>query len=290
MKPPRSAPVLAFTAEPDAEVPVALPPTAVARGGEQPVAQGIDLAGKPKLTLLIGAGRTGKTTLARWIGEKAAGEKQDVALAAADPLNRSLANYFENVAQPDGNDPAATAAWLERLFGHVMNNPASVVLDLGGGDTSLGMVLRAAPDLPQMMAEAGCPMVALYVLGPRVDDLAAPAAMDALGFRPEARAIVLNEGVAEATLAREDAFGRVLRHSAYRAAIDGGAVPLWMPRIAGSAAGEVEGKRLSFHAAAAGISPPDRKVVPMGPFDRSRVRRWLADMKREFAGVASWMP
>ncbi len=282
----RTAPAM----EAEDESPIALPPGTQAAAALTPSVSEIDLSGQPKAILLIGAGRTGKTTLARWMAETAIAADRAPILAAADPLNRSLAKYFDGVAQPATAEPAATAAWLEKLLSHLMAEPTSAIMDLGGGDTSLTAVLRGVPDLAETMEAAGIPVVALYLCGSRIDDLAAVANMEAAGFKPKARAIVLNESLGEQALTREEAFAAVLRHSAYRKAVDGGCVPLWMPRIHGGAAAEVENKRISFAMARDGQQPEGRTVAPLGPFNRSRIRTWLNTMEREFAPVRNWMP
>jgi len=53
---------------------------------------------------------------------------------------------------------------------------------------------------------------------------------------------------------------------------------------------EIEAKRLGFMQAAEGKSPEGRSVTPLGPFDGSRVRRWLAEMKAELAPISTWAP
>ena len=88
----------------------------------------------------------------------------------------------------------------------------------------------------------------------------------------------------------DEAFASVTRHSAYRAAIARGAVPLSMPRLEPEVAQEIEVKRLQFGAARDGQVPPGAKFAPIGSFNRSMVRRWLVRMEEEFAPVASWLP
>ena len=89
---------------------------------------------------------------------------------------------------------------------------------------------------------------------------------------------------------REDAFARVTRHSAYRAAVARGAVEVWMPRLDATVAQELEAKRLGFTQARDAVSPEGRKIMPLGPFDRARVRAWLDAMNTEMAPILSWLP
>jgi hypothetical protein len=120
--------------------------------------------------------------------------------------------------------------------------------------------------------------------------LTALTGMEAMGFQPTATAIVCNEGRGDPTTPREETFARILRHSVYRAAVARGAVPLWMPLLDPAVAADIEAKRLHFADARDGIVPEGRKVTPLGPFDRSRIRQWLAALEAEFGAIRSWMP
>jgi hypothetical protein len=289
--------VLQFTArrnlEGEEEHPVGLPPASSSFAAAPPAVSAIDLTGKPKVWFAIGPGRSGKTTLLRWACEMSAGRGAYPIAAAADPQNRSLKNYIENVEEPPTNDAATTARWLEALLRHVMNDKAetrSALVDLGGGDTSLQKVLTALPTLASDMDAAGVTPVAVYALGSRVDDLASLASFEALGFKPAATVLVLNEGLADALTERDDAFARVVRHSVYRAARARGAVQVWMPRLDAAVAQELEAKRIGFAQARDAVAPEGRKVAPLGPFDRSRVRVWLEAMNAEMAPILSWLP
>src|SRR6185312_14962146 len=138
------------------------------------------------------------------------------------------------------------------------------VLDMGGGDTALASLLRLSPGFAQAMEEAGVAPVAAFLLGPRVDDLAVLHSLRTQGLRPKATALILNEGRVEQGAQPEEAFARVLRHSAFRAAVEDGAAVIWMPRLdPPDLAQEIEAKRLQFSAARDGITPPGRTVTPL---------------------------
>jgi hypothetical protein len=272
------------------EVPVGLPPTLAMQPGVVAPVSTIDLTGKPKVWFAIGPGRAGKTMLLRWAAEMSANQGGSAIVAAADPQNRSLKNYLDGVAEPPTNDASATSRWLEALLRHVMDEKTSALVDLGGGDTALHKLLTTVPDLADALDAAGVVTVAVYTLGPRVDDLAALASFEALGFRPAATVLVRNEGLADPMLEREEAFARVTRHSAYRAAVARGATEVWMPRLDPAVTQEIEAKRLSFMQARDGLQPEGRKVAPLGPFDRSRVRHWLTLMEAGLNPIMSWLP
>jgi len=256
---------------------------AAARSETRPAAApAIDLTGQPKVLMAIGTGGTGKTTLLRWVCEKAF-ERDDgtqLMLATVDPVNRELAQYFADTVSPTTKD---AAAWLERLLVKIVDTKWSAAIDFGGGDTSLPKLVEEVPDLLAVMDEAAIAPVAMYLLSPRVDDLTPLSEMQEAGFQPKATALVLNEGRVDTSrdVARE--FALLRRHPVYRAAIERGAVEVWMPRL--YAAQHIEARRISYRQAVDGAGTP-----PLGIFDRSRVHRWLAAMDTAFAPIASWMP
>jgi len=252
-----------------------------------PSGQALDLTGKAKAIMAIGLGATGKTTLLRWLCERALERGEDeLALATVDPVNRELGHYFPAAMVPPTQDPAQVTAWLEQLLAMILETGKSAALDFGGGDTTLARLLTEVPDLQQMMESAGVEPVALYPLTPRSSDLTPLAAMTKVGFRPKATALILNEGRADSTRAPLQEFGQIRRHSVYKSAIAQGAVEIWMPRL--YAATAIEDRRSGFRQAVNGETP--QGSLGLGPFDRSRTRHWLAAMEEAFAPIASWLP
>jgi hypothetical protein len=277
--------------EGEKEIPVG--PTAI-RGLEAapvlPPVAAIDLGDRPKALFVMGPGRSGKTTLLRYIMEVVQPGRPAPLAAALDPQNRSLATFLNDVAQPPSTDPVAVARWAEELLGFIMAEQQSALLDMGGGDLSMGKLLDDVPDLVASLEEAGVPPVAFYTLSPRVDDLGVLASYEAQGFQPRATALILNAGLADPTVPREEAFARVLRHSAFQAAVVRGAVPIWMPRLDATVASEIEGKRLRFGQARDGQFPNDQPGAVLGPFNRSRVRKWMTEMDAALSPIRSWLP
>ena len=203
-----------------------------------------------------------------------------------DRTNATLASYFDGVQRPPDGDESSVASWLEKLLTFIMAQKVSAYIDLGGGDTTLRRLVAEVRDLVAMMEDAGVAVVAAYMLGPQTDDLSPLATLEKAGFQPAATALVLNEGLIEASLPREEAFARVLRHSAFREAMARGAAALWMPRLL--PIGEIEARRVLFGQAATGIVREGRRQTPLGPFDQGRTRGWLDTMRAEFAPVRSW--
>ena len=246
-------------------------------------AQGVDLSGQARIIFVIGRGKTGKTTLLRWMAEQALDETRPFLMADIDPTNASFSSYFPNVSRPTGYDPVEVREWLLRFIAYALEQKTTAIIDLGGGDTALRSLLTEMPTVFSDIAAAGLAPVALYMCGPQPDDLAPIVTLSSHGFAPDARAIVFNEGVADAGLPREQSFADVVDHPVVQNEIQDGALVLWMPRLFAAAA--VENRRASFGAARDG-----QTEVALNMFDRTRVRAWLDAMAHRFSGVRSWMP
>ena len=204
-------------------------------------------------------------------------------MADIDPTNPTFSTYFNGVSRPDTANQAALRDWLQEFMEFAIAGQHTAIIDLGGGDTILRTIAGEMPGFDAMIEEAGQSMVMFYLLGPHPEDLTPAATLAALGFKPRARAFVLNEGVAPTGQAREQAFARVLSANVYRDETAAGALTLWMPRL--HAADAVEARTASFVAARDGRTEP-----PLGVFNRSRINHWMRAMDEQFAGVTSWMP
>jgi hypothetical protein len=250
---------------------------------EPPPAQGIDLTGRNKIIFAVGRGKTGKTTLLRWMAETALAAGRPFLMADIDPTNASFASYFEGVSRPDTDDPAGVNRWLQAFIEYAVKHQTTAMIDLGGGDTTLRTLATEMPGFAQQIEEAGLVPVNFYLAGAQPDDLAPIATLAERGFSPRARAVVLNESTAELGLSRQQGFMRVVRNRVLLDQLRSGAINLWMPRL--HAAEAVESRRSTFAAARDGRTTP-----PLGLFDRARVKSWLEAMDRQFQGVQSWMP
>ena len=248
---------------------------------------GVDLSSKKKVIFFVGRGKTGKTTLIRWLSEIALASDSTFLMADMDPTNDTFSKYIDGVARPsDAGDPVLSLKWLDKLLQHAMAEEMSVLVDLGGGDTTLRRLVAQLPDLVTMFETAGFAVVVFYTVGPQEEDLSPMATLEGLGLRPSATAIVLNEGLVEVGEARDTAFARILRHSVFEDAVNLGAIPVWMPKLLPAA--QVEVRRLHFQDAAAGHVGTGK--TPLGPFDRARVGTWLNAIDANFDGIKTWLP
>ena len=284
---PNPAPAFSFAAGDDTGPELAILGATRKASASIEAMSGVDLSGKKKIVFWIGRGKTGKTTGIRWAAEAAILTGTTLLMADMDPTNDTFSKYIDNVARPpEASDPALSLKWLDKLLQHALEHRLSLLVDLGGGDTTLRRLVEQLPDLVEMAEAQGFAIVLFYTAGPQEEDLSPLATMEGLGFRPSATAIVLNEAMADLGDSPLQAFARVLRHSAFVTAVGRGAVPIWMPRLL--PAQQVEIRRLHFRDAAAG--EVGQGNTPLGPFDRSRVLNWLQAMDANFAGIRTWLP
>jgi hypothetical protein len=255
-------------------LPLPLPPDPAREAAAH--AAGIDLSGKAKCWFFIGRGRTGKSSLARYVAETSAAAGGEAAIAAVDPINRSLRSFLDGVLEPPSSDPAEIKIWLRQLIEFLMENRHSGLIDLGGGDTSLLALLRDMPDLTDIMSGAGVEPVAIYMAGTDQHDLTPMAMASKAGFNPRASAIVLNELHGR----RETDFDQVMDHPAYQEAVSRGALQLWMPLLTPEAARVIDTNHWRYLDAKA----------KLGPFYASAVHSWLRRLGAEMECVESWFP
>ena len=87
------------------------------------------------------------------------------------------------------------------------------------------------------------------------------------------------------------AFDALRRQAAYKAALDRGAVELWMPALEPqSLALQIEQQRLQFHQARDGDVPAGRNASYISALERVMIREWMTRMDEEFAAVDTWLP
>jgi hypothetical protein len=255
--------------------------------GPAAVKVGKDLSEKKKVIFWVGRGKTGKTTGIRWMAERALASGETMIMADMDATNDTFSRYFSKVARPpEAADPAIALKWLDKLLQHVLQHELSLLVDLGGGDTTLRRLVSELPDMVEMFEARGFAVVLFFTMGPQEEDLSPLATLEGLGFRPTATAIVLNEAMVEVGDTRNSAFARISGHSAFKAALGRGALVIWMPKLL--VAQQVETRRLPFQDAADGKQGQGQ--TPLGPFDRARVLHWLEAMDANFSGIKSWLP
>jgi hypothetical protein len=247
-----------------------------------------DLTTFATLWQLVGEGNTGKTVVARYLIERMGDAVDRSVIAALAPGNRNLTDFAPGTLQPPSTDPVATADWATKRLLAMRKMRAGGVWDFGGGDSSLRMMIHAQPDMAERAEEDGLAIVAAYLLTPRLDDLVFLKTYERMGYRPRATALILNLGKAD----KPSAFADIRRQPEYKAAIDRGAVELWLPPLPQNVALAIEKARCLFAHARDGEVPAGKRAPDISLIERSMVREWLIRVEAEFHEIeqSGWMP
>lgn len=247
-------------------------------------AQKTIVSGKTKIIFFIGRGRTGKSTNIRYhIAQLARKQKNFIALDA-DKTNPVLGQYIGGVGMPPSYEDEAIASWLSETILSAIPHGIHVLVDFGGGDTSLAYVVRFLPHIVGSIEQMGGAVVTCCALGTSVDDLSPFANLYNLGFRPTATAFLFNE--AAAPTLHPSSFADIQAHSFYRRLTDEhAAVSLLIPAL--KVAQAVEARRLNFFDAKEGAQP-DTQAPPLRLFEQLILGGWLANMEQVYQPVGSW--
>jgi hypothetical protein len=149
---------------------------------------------KPKLFTALGRGARGKSTLLKFLVQRAQEQGRDVVIADVDRTNPSLSALFEGVVSPPSADDRDVKEFLAEFIEAQIEKKFTSVVDLGGGDLILKQVARETQLVPFLLRHGITP-VAVHLIGTDIDDLAYlhEVEQDAV-FAPAATIIVLNEG------------------------------------------------------------------------------------------------
>lgn len=231
--------------------------------------------------VLFGRGKTGKSTVARLLAERAREAGRDFALADAERTTDRirLADFYEGVLAPEFTTEVEIAEWYDALVNAAVDDKVPVILDTAGGDTTFLDFARSV-DLCELLAEQGIDPVAVHVLGSDPNDLVMLRAAVAAGFRPAHTILVLNDvdGRGATTLLRQKVFERITGDRTYADAIKAGAKVVHLGKL--PCMWRLVRDKWTFAQAARDLSLTDRQ----------RLVVWRRQAEAELAGVSEWLP
>jgi len=252
-----------------------------------------------RLVFTFGRGTRGKSFWARWAIDRALNAGRDIVIGDFDRQNQSLRTLYGDArcTVPAGAEDADVEEGLRDLAEAAMEQPRTGIVDFGAGDTTLRRVSRKLGGFARFLEENRVGCTAVHVFGPSLDDLAVlkdlepqPKARDELErqgvFAPRSTILVLNEALVPPGSSPERSYKPLISHPVFQAAVERGAVPVFMPRL--DVAREIELKRLGFIAAEAGQPGPDGTRI--GPWNRSLIRTWRQTMETIHQDVLGWLP
>ena len=271
-----------------------------ANAATDPGAQGLTAPAadaRGTIDVLLGRGRTGKTTWARWAIERARAAGRTVTVADGDRNNATLGSFYPDASSPVASDDVTVTAWMEELAEGVIGTRGRLILDMGGGDRSFATVAERHGFNDVLPAE-GVDLTAWYFLAGGRDDFETLVFMEQRGFAPPRTAIVLNEGLAPAVPAGQDPFAAALRSKDVRKVLDRGARLLRMPAVPLATMVEADNLYVGIREAANGGVPKGDDGLPhpdarsLNLWRRNELKRWLAQMEEQHtaAGLIEWLP
>lgn len=239
----------------------------------------------PKLVIGFGRGFGGKSTVLSEIAWRAQSQGRGVIVADFDARSKTLAGLFPDAEVPPTEELPDVKSAFTKLLNRMTKEKKSAVVDFGGGDRFMlefGRDLR----LVEFCARRGIEPVAIYVLGPEVEDLRHCLSIYEAGyFRPERVIICMNEGVIREGRTVIGAFEQTVKDPGFQKMISDGAQPLLLTRLPCMDLVKDGGK--NFYEAASGVSDE-----PLDPVEEFMLSDWLEDMeaKRVKLGIADWLP
>lgn len=239
----------------------------------------------PKLVIGFGRGFGGKSTVLSEIAWRAQSQGRGVIVADFDARSKTLADLFPGAEVPPTEELPDVKAAFSQLLNRMTKQKKSAVVDFGGGDRFMlefGRDLR----LVEFCARRGIEPVAIYVLGPEIEDLRHCLSIYQAGyFRPERVIVCMNEGVIREGRTVIGAFEQTMKDPGFQQMISDGAKPVLLTRL--PCMDLVKGTKQNFYEAASGDGDD-----PLDPVEEFMLSDWLEDMeaKRQRLGVASWLP
>lgn len=227
---------------------------------------------RPRLIVLFGRGRVGKTTFARLLVDRAheAG-RMEFAIADADRTNATMAAFYQNVVQPVESDDQAVLEFFDDLINAQVEDRATVLLDTRGADPTFP-TFAASLDLVATLTEHAIIPVAMHLIGPDPDDLSVLREVEARkAYCPPQTILVLNGAPLRA-------FDKVQKDAALKGAVKRGAIVVHIPRLL--CMDEITENRWTFTQAA------DKLKFT----DKHRLFQWRKMVDEALAPVVAYLP
>lgn len=239
----------------------------------------------PKLVIGFGRGSSGKSTLLSETAWRAQNQGRGVLVADFDARSKTLADLFPSAEVARSEELPDVKAEFSKILNRMSKEKTSAVIDFGGGDR---FMLEYGRDLHlvEFCRRRGIEPVAVYVLGPEVEDLRHCLSIYEAGyFRPERFILAMNEGVIREGKTLIGAFERTILDPGFQKMVSDGAKSLLITKLA--CMDMVKARKLNLYDAAIGEG-----VDPLDPVEEFMVWKWLEDLeaKRQKLGIADWLP
>lgn len=245
------------------------------------------------LAVRHGRGRTGGSTFADFLIQRARRERRDIIVGDGDRRNATLAGLYPpgsagGASQPSSDQTPDVKDWIGQLVGQMVEDQSSLIFDLGGGDQALAEFCREL-SLSEFCESVGVAPLSIYMMGPDVEDFEHILTIHrSKAFETRRSILVLNESLVRAGKTPDGAFDAILDRPEVMGMMEDGMRILLMPRIIHI--DEVRRAGLSFYDAMEGKKGKDGK--PLDPLKQFSIKAWLGRMESQLAaeGIAGWLP
>lgn len=179
--------------------------------------------------------------------------------------------------------------WITDTLALAIEQQSSLMLDLGGGDTSMQDLMEDI-NLVGFAEKRGHHPVGLFFCGADMDDFEHILSIWRAGyFRPKRAILVFNEFLIPQGRSTEGAFAHINDRAEMGELVAGGVEVMKMPRL--PCMTHVRTKGLSFLDAVDG-KPGKEDGRPLDPVRRYMVQEWIEKIQANLAaiGALEWMP
>jgi hypothetical protein len=241
------------------------------------------------LVWTLGRGIHGKSFWIRFVVDELRNAGHPVTVVDGDRNNPSLSNYFQDVIQPVSAADPDVEDCVRSVTEEMMENPQSpriAVMDFGANDLTLKRISRKLGGFDAYLARGGIRGILVHFLGTDPDDLALLRDMEDGVFAPAATVLILNEALLP-PYGSTRLFEPIMQSPIFRAAVNRGALPIFMPRLEPEAARLVNHHRRNFIAAATRQRGPDGTCI--GPWYSDLIMAWRLTMLENHRPVMEWL-
>ena len=221
----------------------------------------------PVMAVRHGRGRTGGSTFADYLIQRARHAGRPILIGDGDRRNATLASLYPpsekgGASQPETDETPDVKDWIGRLVGQMVEARTSLILDLGAGDQVLAEFGRELA-LPDFCESVGVLSLSIYMIGPDLEDFEHVLKIAKAGvFESKQSLLVMNESLVRTGKTPAKAFDHILKHPEVENLIAEDLRILMMPRIL--YLDQVRKTGLNFFDAAAGARGKD------ADYERSR--------------------
>ncbi|MGO9673562.1 MAG: hypothetical protein ACLPSF_05250 [Methylocella sp.] len=243
----------------------------------------------PVLMVRHGRGRTGGTTFADFVIQRARKNGRAVLIGDGDRRNATLAGIYPpgsagGASQPETDETPDVMDWIRGLVAQMAESRSSLVLDLGAGDQTLAETCREL-DLVAFCESVGVRPLSIYTIGPDMEDFDHIVAIHQAAFFAAPSVLVMNHNLVRPGKTAFGAFSAIMGRPECK---EVGNRIVAMPRLVYM--DQIRRSGLSYYEAATSKrGTGGRSLDPLAQF---AAKAWTDRLEREFEEneVAEFLP